>query len=312
MRTLVQSFLQQLPTPSSSQALSDIRDAVVTEQLERIQVERAAIATRYRMDRAAGHAALLTMVERLLSAHHAQVSERVPATGPARWWHALDEQLQQPVSAPSADPHIGAPRRIRALRGAARLDRLSGAVDRVCALLSALDVDGPLRVLDLNTGHGDLAVGLAAWARANNIDLHLTIADDREGMRDYAAARVAAAGLQPHTAVVDLHDPTFEAFDLICGWGLAARLGSRAALVHWEATQVARAVLLVEGWRSPERTLLSSALAARPSGGQEALHAAAAAVTPQELRLLTAGALGRVHVEEIAPSAVAALWQRRY
>jgi len=298
--------------PVSALALSDIRDAVLSEQLERIQVDRAAIATRYRMDRSGGHAALRSMLDRLLSEHRAAVAART-TDGPERYWQALDVGLQQSVAAPSSDPHIGAPRRIRALRGAARLDRLSGTIDRVCETLSDLAGDGDtLRVLDLSTGHGDLAVGLARWAAARGVRLSLAVSDDRDGMLDYAAARIKAAGLPARTASVDLSAPSFEkgAYDLICGWGLTARLGTAAGIVHWEATRAARAVLLVEGWRSPERAVLSSLLAARPSGMQEALANVSQALTPQELRLLTAGALGRVTVSSFPPSTVAALWTR--
>ncbi|MFT4975583.1 MAG: hypothetical protein ACI8S6_001470 [Myxococcota bacterium] len=312
MRSAVQTLLQQLPTPSSAAALSDLRDTVLSEQLERVQVERASIASRYRMDRSGGHDVLVAMVERLLEEHQALLAARIPDEGPVRYWHALDERLRQSIPAPSSDPHISAPRRIRALRGAARLDRLSGAVDRVCGMLPAVVRDGRLRVLDLNTGHGDLATGLARWAQANSVTLELSVSDDREGMLDYAAARVSSTGLPARTEAIDLDDPVFPKgrYDLICGWGLVARMGARAGVIHWEATQAAGAVLMVEGWRSPERMLLAPLLAARLSGMQEALHNSAAHVTPQEMRLLTAGALGKVQIETFPPGVIAALWMR--
>lgn len=307
MRAWMQTLLQQLPSPPSAQAQAAARAALLQAQWEGVLVERAAVAARLRRDPVAGQAALAALAECLLAEHRAQC----PPQG--RWAQVLAQV--PPLQSP--DPA----RQRRALGAAGRLDRLSGATERLwlrlgpaIAQAAAKGRGAPLRVLDLNGGHGDAVVSLLRWSRAQvpALAVEVTVADDRAGVIEHLSARLQAEHVTPRVARVDLAAPRLErhAHDLIVMSHVLERLSpGAAAVLLWAATQAARrGVVWLEGWHAPERHLLASLLAARPGAVQVALRQAR--ISPEEMRLLTVGCPGTTQIEAVPPGLLGALWLR--
>lgn len=117
----------------------------------------------------------------------------------------IDEQMDSPALARSAH--------VRALRGLARLNRLSRAARIVWPSLRSLaekprggnsgGAAGAVRVLDVATGSGDIPIALAQRARRAGLEFDWHAADLSERALAEAGARAARAGVALTTFVAD-------------------------------------------------------------------------------------------------------------
>jgi SAM-dependent methyltransferase len=102
---------------------------------------------------------------------------------------------------PSLDPSDHA----RALRGLARINRLSfaGRSHLPALRMVARRVGGPVRVLDVGAGSGDVAVSLALAGRRSGVSVSLVLADISPRAVEAARRRAAEAGLDAQGMVLD-------------------------------------------------------------------------------------------------------------
>lgn len=116
------------------------------------------------------------------------------------------------------DPQLHA----QALIGLRRIHRFSGTLATLWQPIERLakaraNRDGPLRVLDLASGGGDLAIGLLKHARRHRVDLSLTGCDLSTTAVAYAQRQAEDAGVSAEFIQLDvLHDRLPTGFDVIC------------------------------------------------------------------------------------------------
>ncbi len=113
-----------------------------------------------------------------------------------------------------ADLHQGA------LRGLARINRFSGTVSAVWRPLQQLARRQPgrtLRVLDVASGGGDVAIGLAKRARRQGLPLQVAGCDISQTAVDYASRQARQAGVEVDFFTADvLGQPLPTGYDAIC------------------------------------------------------------------------------------------------
>jgi 2-polyprenyl-3-methyl-5-hydroxy-6-metoxy-1,4-benzoquinol methylase len=113
---------------------------------------------------------------------------RVPSPGLAQR-HRVDELMD--------DPEIDENSHRKALRGLARLNRISGSVTRIWRPIYRLAKSQGLKritLLDIATGGGDVPIALARLARRAGIELQATGVDVSQQALDFATAQARAKG----------------------------------------------------------------------------------------------------------------------
>lgn len=107
-----------------------------------------------------------------------------------------------------------------ALRGLARINRFSGTVSAVWRPLEQLSRRQPghtLRVLDVASGGGDVAIGLAKRAARQGLPLQVSGCDISQTAVDYASQQAQQAGVEVDFFTADvLGKPLPTGYDAIC------------------------------------------------------------------------------------------------
>ncbi len=117
------------------------------------------------------------------------------------------------------DPGLDPLDHARALRGLARMNRLSlaGRAHLPALVMAAGRAKGPVRVLDVAAGGGDMAVALALAARRRGIPVRLTLADISPLAVEVGRHRLCEAGLDAEGVVLDaVAGPLPEADLVVC------------------------------------------------------------------------------------------------
>jgi len=116
-------------------------------------------------------------------------------------------------------PDLAESRHVRALRGLARINLLSLAAERVWAAIQEISPtsNGPIRILDVACGGGDVALAVKSRAERAGIPTQVEGCDMSPVAVHYATARALEQGLDVtffhHDATVDEFPGPF---DLIC------------------------------------------------------------------------------------------------
>jgi 2-polyprenyl-3-methyl-5-hydroxy-6-metoxy-1,4-benzoquinol methylase len=164
-------------------------------------------------------------------------------------------------------PDLASEEHRHALRGLARLNRISNSVGVVwpAILAAAREAKGPLRVLDLATGGGDVPLGL--WRRACRFGLTLDIlgVDVSPRAVEIARERARSAGTTVRFATLDvLTDSLPREFDVILASLFLHHLGEQQAVgVLAKMAAASRQLVLVNDLVRSRRDLLLVALGAR-------------------------------------------------
>ena len=133
------------------------------------------------------------------------------------WLIDLSQRRREPEV--MDDPALDAARHHAALRGLARINRWSGSVRAIWSAIRPLAREhraGPLRVLDIATGGGDIPIGL--WRRARRAGLPLEVAgcDCSARAVEYAQSRAAQTDTPTRFFVLDaLRDELPHDYDVL-------------------------------------------------------------------------------------------------
>ena len=150
------------------------------------------------------------------------------------------------------DPGIDRARHLHALRALARVNRLSFAAARVWREVLGLAAarSGPVRVLDIACGGGDMLVTVARWARRHGVPIELHGCDVSPVALEAARASVPHA-TELHFFELDVLGAELpEGYDLICSSLFLHHLSEELAVRLLQAmADATAAALLVQDLR---------------------------------------------------------------
>jgi SAM-dependent methyltransferase len=211
-------------------------------------------------------------------------------------------------------PDLDTARHAAALRGLARINRVSGS-DRILwpplAALARTLGGRPLRVLDVATGAGDVPIRLARRARRAGVALELAACDRSSTALDHARQSADRHSVSIRLFPIDaLADSLPDGFDaVICSLFLHHLTAADAVSLLRRMADAAGRLVLVNDLRRSAGGLLLAHLACRLLTRSPVVHtdgprSVAAAFTPAELAGLAADA-------GLAGAAVARRWPCR-
>jgi 2-polyprenyl-3-methyl-5-hydroxy-6-metoxy-1,4-benzoquinol methylase len=206
-----------------------------------------------------------------------------------------------------------------ALDGLARLNAWAGSARPFWPPLAALarGAPGPLHVLDVAAGAGDVAVALARRARRAGLPLRVTATDRSATALAHAARRAARHGVPLEVVQADALAPgglPLRADAVICSLFLHHLDEERAVAFLRAAAAAARRLLLVADLRRSAAGLLLAAGASHLATRSPVVHADAAssvrnAYAPREVAALAARAgLARAVVRRTFPQRLLLAW----
>jgi SAM-dependent methyltransferase len=194
------------------------------------------------------------------------------------------------------DPALDAERHRGALRGLARINRLSASSEILWRPIRRLARESPgktLRVLDVATGSGDIPLGLWKKARRAGIELELAGIDISPIALEFARERAARVGAQIDFRELDALAGNLPAdFDVICTSLFLHHLDDAAAIALLrKMASAARRMVLVNDLVRETRGLLLAHLASHLFTSSDVVRTDAplsvrAAFTLDEMRAL--------------------------
>ncbi|MCA9295955.1 MAG: methyltransferase domain-containing protein [Phycisphaerales bacterium] len=225
------------------------------------------------------------------------------------------------VSERMDDPALDPQQHRAALRGLARINRCSRTVPVIWSRLEPWlrDSDHVVRVLDLATGGGDLAIGLAERAQRCGRPLQMIAGDISPTACAHTAERAAAAGVTIDTAVFDaLRDAWPDDIDIVVNSLFLHHL-NEDDVVHilQRAAACARLGGVVSDLRRTRRGYVLAAAGVRLLSRSPIVHddgpqSVRAAFTTEELRALVERAgIPHATVRSTFPQRHLITWRRR-
>jgi SAM-dependent methyltransferase len=219
------------------------------------------------------------------------------------------------------DPALDPRRHRAALRGLARINRVSASVQTLWSAIRGLTGQAdrePLRVLDVATGAGDIPIGLWQRARRSGISLDVDACDTSP--RAVTFARQAAARLHASVSFFQLDVLRQEipaGYDVVMASLFLHHLDeAQAGLVLRKMARAARRLVLVNDLRRDGLGWLlalagSRLLTTSDTVRVDALRSVCAAFTLDEVRAVAADAgLHSVTVRRCWPRRLLLTWQR--
>jgi SAM-dependent methyltransferase len=193
------------------------------------------------------------------------------------------------------DPFLAGHLHRHALQGLSRLNLLSGSTGIVWSEIKDLTRgrERPLRILDLASGSGDIALGVWRRARRAGADVEILGVDASPMAARFANERAAKAGVPIRFSVLDVTlDPLPDGFDVVMCSLFLHHLDEEGAtsLLTKMRTAAGRLVLVSDLVRSA-RGLALAGFASRLFTSSEVVHTDAtrsvrAAFRPAELDML--------------------------
>lgn len=154
------------------------------------------------------------------------------------------------------DPGLDPAQHDAALRGLGRINRLSRTLERVTRTIQAETgpaAKGPLKILDIASGGGDLALGLSRFAKNRGLPWEVSGADISPHAVEHAGQKAAAMGLQTQFYVLDaVNQPVPQPYDVVMCSLFLHHLGEEEAgkLLKNMAAAAGRLVLIDDLLRS--------------------------------------------------------------
>jgi len=193
------------------------------------------------------------------------------------------------------DPTLPPHEHVAALVGLSRINRLTSVSRPIYRRLRryAQATQGPLRILDVATGSGDLPIDWACRARAEGLAMEITAIDISEVALGFARQRAADAGVDIHFECRDcLHSRLPGGFDIVTCNLFIHHLDrpSIGRLLHAMRAVADRAVLVCDLERSRINLaavwLAAHAVTRSPIVHEDAVLSVRAALTREEFREL--------------------------
>jgi 2-polyprenyl-3-methyl-5-hydroxy-6-metoxy-1,4-benzoquinol methylase len=218
------------------------------------------------------------------------------------------------------DPALDPAMHRRALAGLSRLNRISRSSAILWSAIADLapSAPGPLRVLDVATGSGDLPIALARMARARGQSIHLAACDRSEVAVDTARRSADRAGVEIDFFAHDALEQTLPAgFDVVISSLFLHHLtqSQAIALLRAMAQAAGRRVVVNDLLRS-RMNLITVMLASRLVTTSHVVHvdgplSVRAAFTLSEARELARSAeLVNARVQSRFPARFLLIWDK--
>jgi SAM-dependent methyltransferase len=205
------------------------------------------------------------------------------------------------------DPHLEQGRHRHALRSLSRLNLLSGSVGILWPSIAGLArrERGPLRILDLASGAGDVPLGLWRRARRAGMDVDVHGVDVNPRAVRFAQENAERVGAPLQFNVLDaLTAPLPTDFDVVlCSLFLHHMTEDQAVVLLTNMRRAARRIVLISDLRRSLRGLVLAYLAARLVTSSDVVRVDAprsvrAAFTANEMKDLARRA--RMHGVEVS------------
>ena len=219
------------------------------------------------------------------------------------------------------DPALDDALHVGALRGLARINRISAVARTLEPILGTAFAEaapGPLRVLDVATGGGDVPVALAAWARQRGFDVRLAGCDRSPFSVAYARRCAERAGVDVEFFELDVRrDPLPAGYDVVVSSLFLHHMDTDEAPAFLAGMRRAagRWVVVDDLVRSTGGLFLAT-LATRLLSRSPVVHAdgprsvRAAFTIPEVRRMAAAAGLAGARVQRCWPSRYVLTWRR--
>lgn len=211
---------------------------------------------------------------------------------------------------------------VRALQGLSRINALSRTSrifwSPICKLASTREpANGPIHLLDLATGGGDLPIALARYALRAGINLVVEGCDISPDAVSYAQARADSQGGQVRFFVLDTLSGDLPAdYDIVCCSLFLHHLTDRDAIVLMSSmAKAARHLVLIDDLVRSRWGYLLALIGCHVLSGSHVVHvdgpiSAGAAFTPREaLRLAEQAGLRGVTLTRHWPQRFLLTWR---
>jgi 2-polyprenyl-3-methyl-5-hydroxy-6-metoxy-1,4-benzoquinol methylase len=251
-------------------AAGDPRIDAARAVLAELAPGRRAVAAALAAERARGLDALADLARRAHARYLELVAAAARRTPLARIRHLVDRRLA--TDEPEFNDDAAAPEALRreVIEGLARFNRLVLAYRTFAALLAPLAAAAaraapsrPVRILELASGHGEVALYLAAWGRARGLRLEVTGSDIGEDYVRLGTEKAARRGLPVRyerldALALDLEDG---AYDIVVNTQTLHHFPPPAvARLFAESTRVGRAALFIDAVRGLANFVLVAGL----------------------------------------------------
>jgi SAM-dependent methyltransferase len=240
--------------------LGDLRPVVAREVLASVADERRAVAERLASDRRGGLEALEALANRAHRLFRERLRERAGRAPLARARVAIDDLLATDETELLDRDDVPDETRREIIESLARFNRAILAYRRFAGLVAPLAEAAaarrggrPVRILELGSGHGELAFHLVDWAAARGLAVEVTASDYADvyvelGNRAAAARKAPVRYLKLNAFDIGLESGSQDV--VLMTQTLHHFSPGQLARLFAEATRVGASALLIDGWRS--------------------------------------------------------------
>ncbi len=144
------------------------------------------------------------------------------------------------------DPNLDLSSHEQALKGLERINSVTGIGQKIWVEITATFKDGPLRILDIATGAGDLPIALAVQSKKSNRTTSISACDISEDALSYAKKKAVENKVNIHFFKLDVHQDSIPSgYDVITSNLFLHHLKDGETLQLFKKIKIARPKLIL-------------------------------------------------------------------